>query len=128
SITAYIEKISQDIYALWKNKEALAEEKFKGKTEVKREQQIYYDTAGVMEQQVQTFSICAECAGVNRIDSQNDQGSHNLVITLPRKDWQACINKAYAIYNSASNDNYSNVYFLERVNDEYRARGRSFEA
>lgn len=122
SITAYIEKISQDIYALWKNKAALAEEKFKGKTEVKREQQIYYDTAGVMEQQVQTFSICSECAGVNSIDSRNDQGSHILAITIPRKACQSCIDKAYARYNATSTDSYSNVYLQDRVNDEYRAK------
>lgn len=121
-ITAYIKKISADIYALWKNKEALAAEKFKGQTQVQREQQIYYDTAGVMEQQVQTFTLCAECPGVNSIDSRNDQGSHILAITLPRKACPSCIEQAYARYNAACTDTYSNVYLQDRVNDEYRAK------
>ncbi|QEY57684.1 histone deacetylase [Pseudomonas sp. C27(2019)] len=122
AITAHIQQLSKDIYALWKNKDALAEEKFKGKTEVKREQQIYYDTAGVMEHQVQTFRICADCAGVNSIDSRNDNRMHIFAITLPRKACQSCIDKAYSLYNETSKSSYTHIYLQDRVNDKYLAK------
>lgn len=122
AITAHIEKISKDIYAVWKNKDALAEDKFKGKTEVTRQQQVYYDTAGVMEQQMQTFTRCADCAGVNSIDSHNDQGTHILAITIPRKACQSCIDTGYATYNDTSKDTYTHIYLQDRVNDDYLTR------
>ncbi len=122
AITAHIQQLSKDIYALWKNKDALAKEKFKGKTEVKREQQIYYDTAGVMEHQVQTFTICADCAGVNSIDSHNDTGTHIFAITIPRKACQSCIDKAYSLFNDTSKSSYTHIYLQDRVNDEYLTR------
>ncbi len=122
SITAHIKQLSKDIYALWQNKEALAKEHFQGKTEVKREQQIYYDTAGVMEHQVQTFNLCANCASFNTIDSHNDTGTHILAITIPRKACQSCIDKAYATYNASSQDTYTHIYLQDRVNDKYLTR------
>ena len=122
AITAHIQQLSKDIYALWQNKDALAEEKFKGKTKVKREQQIYYDTAGVMEHQVQTFTICADCSGVNSIDSYNDNRMHVFAITLPRKACLSCIDKAYNMYNETSKSTYTHIYLQDRVNDEYLAR------
>ncbi len=75
-----------------------------------------------MEHQVQTFMICADCAGVNNIDSNNDKDTHIFAISIPRKACQTCIDTAYATYHAASKDTYTHIYLQDRVNDEYLAR------
>ena len=121
-ITSHIEKLTEVIYKLWQYKDELAEEKFRDKTEVSRELEIYYDTAGIMEYQVQTFTICNECHGVNTIDSHNDENAHIFAITIPRKACQSCIHKAYTMYDNLTENTYTNVYLQDRFNDEYLSK------
>lgn len=121
-ITKHIEELSTYIYKRWKNKEQLAKEKFKNKTEVILEKQIYYDTDGIMEHQINTFNICSQCSGYNTIKSTSDKGDKVLAITLPRKACQSCIEKTYNLYQNTTLNNYTNVYLQDRVNDEYMAK------
>ncbi|MDD2558805.1 MAG: histone deacetylase [Desulfuromonas sp.] len=122
AITAHIEHLAQEIYTLWKHKEELAAEHFKNKKEVTRERQIYYDTAGTMEHQVQTFTLCEHCSVVNTIDSKNDKRAHIFAITLPRKACQECIAKAYAMYAGLSKRAYTHIYLQDRPKDEYLSK------
>lgn len=121
-ITKHIEELSQHIYSIWKNKEALAKEKFKNKKEVRLDRQIYYDTDGIMERQSQIFNVCDQCSGLNFIDSQSDKGDHILAITIPRKACATCQKKGYELYKDASNRKYTNIYLQDRVNDEYLSK------
>ena len=83
-VSKYIEALSEVVLDKWENKEELALEKFKDQEVVQRARQVYYDTDGIMESQVQHFKRCDKCSGINWIDSSADNGYKILAITIPR--------------------------------------------
>lgn len=117
AITKYIEESCKEIYKIWKNKNKIAEKLFKGQEKIEMQKRIYYDTAGIMENQVQYFEVCNKCSGVNYIDSKSDTGYHILAITIPRDACNNCIQKGYRLYKNPFK-NYTNIYLQDRVKDE----------
>ena len=117
-ISRYIEELSRVVLDKWKNKEALALEKFKGKEIVERPRQVYYDTDGIMESQVQYFKRCNKCSGLNWINSSADNGYKILAITIPRDGCPTCIGDAYDMYED-NQTGFTNLYLQDKVKDEY---------
>src|SRR5690606_22869088 len=75
-ITDYIKQVCNIVYKKWRNKEELWLKDIKGKDYIQNQRQVYYDTDGIMEKQVQNFKVCNKCSGVNTIDSRSDTGYH----------------------------------------------------
>ncbi len=117
-ITEEIQRTSALVLDRWKNREELAKKKFKDVKIVKKPKQIYYDTDGIMENQVQHFKVCHKCSGLNWIDSKADNGYHILAITLPRDACPKCLEEGHQMYK-APKGQYTNVYLQDRVNDKY---------
>ena len=117
-ITAYIKNICDLIYNRWQNRDDLRLDKFKGLDIVERKKQIYYDTDGIMEEQLQTYGICNKCSGLNIINSKADVGYHIKAITIPRNACSNCLAKGYKLFKDYQN-NFTHVYLQDRVNDEY---------
>lgn len=120
-ITEYTKQISELVYNKWKNRENLWNENFKGVDQVEMSKQIYYDTDGILENQVQNFKICNKCSGVNTIKSRNDKGYKIFAITIPRDACSNCIDEGYRLYKNTSSS-FTNVYLQDRVNDEYLSK------
>lgn len=120
-ITEYIKKTSDKVYRRWEDKDNLFIKDIKGSEYVQEQKMIYYDTDGIMENQVRNFKVCKKCNGIETIDSSSDRGYHIFAITIPREACSTCIDEAYRLFNNRSNK-YSNVYLQDRVNDEYLAR------
>lgn len=118
-ITKYIKDLSKLVYSRWLNKEEMAKIAFKNKDKVVRSRNIYYDTAGIMERQSQTFNICNNCPGIDHIDSKNDKNDHIFAITIPRKACKKCIDDAYNLYDKKIKESYTNVYLQDKFNDKY---------
>jgi acetoin utilization deacetylase AcuC-like enzyme len=119
-ITEYIKKVCEKVYNRWKNKENLYIKEISGNDYIQKQQHVYYDTDGIMENQVQNFKVCKKCIGLNTIDSASDTGYHILAITIPMNACSDCIDEGYRLYKNSSN-NYSNVYLQDRVHDKYLA-------
>lgn len=119
-ITEYIKKISEVVLDRWKNREALARDKFKSIEVVKRPKRIYYDTDGIMDTEVQHFKRCEKCSGLNWIDSKSDSGYKVLAITISRDACSDCIDEGYRIYKKHDRK-FTNIYLQDRVNDKYLA-------
>ncbi len=117
-ITDYIEETSKIVLDKWKKRESLALEKFKGLELVQKSKQIYYDTDGILENQVQHFKRCPNCSGVNWIDSKSDNGFHILAVTIPRDGCSVCIDEGYSMYKRLDK-RYTNKYLQDKVNDKY---------
>lgn len=100
-VTEQVKKISEDVYNIWRHKEILAEKAIQGKTTIKRNRQVYYDTAGIMESQIQEFQICPDCPGVDWVHSKDDRGGSLLGITIPRRACPACRDQGYQLYEEA---------------------------
>lgn len=120
-ITDYIKQVCNIVYKKWRNKEELWLKDIKGKDYIQNQRQVYYDTDGIMEKQVQNFKVCNKCSGVNTIDSRSDTGYHIFAITIPRDACSNCLDEGYRLYKHSLNK-YTNVYLQDRVNDEYLAR------
>ena len=121
-ITEYIKNLSQNIYRSWKNKDQLKNERLKGLEYIERKRQIYYDTDGILERQLQKFKICKKCAGLNTIRSNSDMGHKVFAITIPGGACPNCIDKANQLYKSLSNQDYTNIYLQDRTNDILHAK------
>lgn len=117
-ITEYIKKTSDKVYRRWEDKDNLFIKDIKGLEYVQEQKIIYYDTDGIMEDQVRNFKVCKKCSGIETIDSSSDRGYHIFAITIPREACSTCIDEAYRLLKNRSNK-YSNVYLQDRVNDEF---------
>ena len=120
-ITEHIKKISDVVLNKWKSKEELGLNKFKGMETVERSRQIYYDTDGIMENQVQHYKRCSKCSGVNWINSRSDSGYKILAITVPRDACSECTNEGYGMYKNPRTK-FTNVYLQDKANDKYHAK------
>ncbi|NLJ57574.1 MAG: histone deacetylase [Tissierellia bacterium] len=120
-ITEYIKKISNNVYSRWENRENLYIKDIKGMEYIQEQRQVYYDTDGIMESQVQNFKVCKKCSGVNTIDSRSDRRHHIFAITIPRDACSSCIDEGYKLYKNTANK-YTNVYLQDRLNDEFLAK------
>ncbi|NMB28212.1 MAG: histone deacetylase [Tissierellia bacterium] len=121
-ITEYIKQVSEIIYNRWKDKENLRLKDLKGLDYVEKSRQIYYDTDGILENQVQNFKVCNKCSGVNTIKSRSDGGYNIYAITIPRDACSNCIDRGHKLYKNTPSDNYTNVYLQDRVNDIYYSK------
>lgn len=120
-ITAYVEQISEVIYDRWQNKEALKEKEFKGMEYVERARQVFYDTDGIRDNQVQTFKVCDQCSGVNYIKSKADNRRKVLAITIPRDACSNCVTEGHDLYEKPTNS-YTNIYLQDKKKDEYYSK------
>lgn len=120
-ITEYIKRVSETVLNKWKSKDDLGFNKFKGKEIIERPRQIYYDTDGIMENQVQHFKRCNKCSGVNWINSKADNGYNILAITIPRDGCSNCINEGYGMYKNPRTS-FTNIYLQDKVNDQFHAK------
>ncbi len=120
-ISEYVKQVSEKVYDRWTKKDDLYIKNIKGYDYIENKKQIYYDTDGIMENQVQKFKVCNKCFGVDTIDSTSDRGDHILAITIPRDGCTSCVDEGYRLYKTASN-RYSKVYLQDRVNDDFLAR------
>lgn len=117
-ITEHIKKTSQIVLNKWKNKDTLARKKFKGIEIVQKSKQIYYDTDGILENQVQHFKRCDKCSGINWIESKADNSYHILAVTIPRDGCSSCVDEGYSMYKNGDSK-FTNIYLQDKANDKY---------
>ena len=117
-VTEYIEKICKIVNENWKNKEKLKEEKFKDLKVYKKEKQIYYDTDGILEDQVRYFHVCNNCSGLDIIESRDDRITKIKAITIPRDSCPECSEKGYKEFDNPKK-RYNYVYLQDKLKDKY---------
>ncbi|MDI3481326.1 MAG: hypothetical protein PWQ97_981 [Tepidanaerobacteraceae bacterium] len=122
-ITEYIKGLCEKIYERWRRKEDISRETLKGREYVTRARNVYYDTDGIMEEQVQKFKVCSHCSGLNTIHSRSDRGYEIFAVSIPRDACQACIDEGYKIYKEIPTGKYYKIYLQDRVNDVYMSQG-----
>ena len=120
-VTRQVEEISRQVLKNWKNREKMAEEKFKGMQELTRSRQVYYDTAGIMERQRQEFKICADCPGVNVIHSTNDRGDSLIGVQIPRQACPTCQLEGYRLFEEAAKLKVKGRFLQDKSSNQYFA-------
>ncbi|NLC66489.1 MAG: histone deacetylase, partial [Clostridium sp.] len=120
-ITEYVKELSKTVLMRWKNRNNLKLKKFKGMEYVERPMRIFYDTDGILEDQIQKFKVCSKCSGVNTIDSDTDSGYRVLAVTIPRDACPSCIDRGYYVYKNAPKT-LTNAYLQDKVNDRFLSK------
>lgn len=120
-ITEYIKKVSEIVLNKWENKDDLGFSKYSDVEVVEKAKSIYYDTDGIMDDQVQHFKRCRKCSGLNWIKSRSDNGYRVLAITIPRDGCSNCLDEGHRMYKNPSSS-FTNIYLQDKVNDEYHAK------
>ncbi len=117
-VTDRVRRIAEQVNERWHRREELGERAYGGRRSVTRRRQVYYDTAGIMEIQVQEFTVCRDCPGVNTVHSYNDRGASMAGVTIPRKACHACREEGYKLFEGASATKKTFLQDLSR--DDYK--------
>ena len=89
---------------------------------VRRNRTIFYDTAGVVENQGEMVRVCRDCAGTVSIDSHADTGYHILAIRIPRKAWATCVETGWRWFDQADLREYNCVGIQDAQSDLYQVK------
>ncbi|MBP6137188.1 MAG: histone deacetylase [Clostridiaceae bacterium] len=116
-VTDHVRRIAEQVNERWLKREELSKREYGDRLTVTRRRQVYYDTAGIMEIQVQEFKVCSECPGVNTVHSYNDRGASMAGITIPRKACHACREEGYKLFEHAAATKKS--YLQDMSSDDY---------
>jgi acetoin utilization deacetylase AcuC-like enzyme len=98
-ITQFIEKTTEAVLAIWKQRASL-EEKVRGNTKIaERKRKLFYDTDSIMENQKESIMVCNDCSGALRIESSSSRGKNVLAVHIPRGACQSCKQRGYEWYD-----------------------------
>jgi hypothetical protein len=123
TITKTVEQTCDTVLAAWRQREEKGEQLRKGKEFAERKRDIFYDTDGIYEKQLETLRLCPDCSGALKIDSTSDRGAHLLAIHVPRKSCRKCRDTAYGWYDSANPSDFHMICIQDRTADTYQVRG-----
>jgi acetoin utilization deacetylase AcuC-like enzyme len=123
AVTSAIEKISENVLAIWQQRANIRNNLLEKTDPRQRRRNIFYDTDGIRETQVEQIQICDDCAGALRIDSSSDRGAHILAVHIPRKACRTCRQTGYQWYNSADSQQYDLIFLQDRPQDSYVKKG-----
>jgi hypothetical protein len=103
---------------------SLARQRFlAGREFVRRNRNIFYDTAGIVEEQRETVRVCEDCAGVVAVDSRADTGYRILAIRIPRKPCAVCLETGWRWFDQADVQEYNFVCIQDGKGDLYQVKG-----
>lgn len=89
-----------------------------------RTKDIYYDTDGIVESQVERVRLCDNCAGLLHIDSWSSVNPLSFCLQIPQTACSRCKNEGYDLFNQARrNANYRYIKLIDRKDKEYLAQG-----
>ncbi len=121
-ISDHIKALCEKIYKRWKQRDELGHKLRKGKDYIVNQRRIYYDTDGIMENQIQKFKVCPKCTGINTIESRSDRGMPIYAVTIPRDACQVCIDEGHKIYKTVDSQKYFNIYLQDHINQTYSTK------
>jgi len=121
AVTAAIAKIGDTVLAVWQQREHIREQLLAKTDPRRRTRNIYYDTDGILESQIEQIQICPDCAGALRIDSSSDRGTHILAVHVPRKACQKCRQIGHDWYEAADRRQYDMIFLQDRTQDRFLA-------
>jgi acetoin utilization deacetylase AcuC-like enzyme len=113
-ITQAIESETREVMALWNARKALKERLFGDARYVKRKKFIYYDTAGISEQQEETVRICPDCGGLVMIESVADTGNRIFAVILPGRCCPECRSNGEGFFERTNRGKHNRIYFQDR--------------
>jgi acetoin utilization deacetylase AcuC-like enzyme len=123
-IDEYIAHICGEIPRLYFDppKSALKGEEYEGW--FSRTKDIYYDTDGISESQVEAVMLCDHCPGTLKIETWSTVNPLSLCVEIPRTACEHCHGKGIQIFEEGQvKGNYRYVQLINRKDKDYRQQG-----
>ncbi|MEN6621899.1 MAG: histone deacetylase [Smithella sp.] len=121
-ITNFIQKESSEILERWKNRKKMKSKAIGSKEYFQRKKNIYYDTDGISERQIETVRICNDCGGSIMIESAADTGKKIFAVILPNNCCPECRKNGEMFFERVNRGQYSNIYLQDRQKDIFIAK------
>ncbi len=120
SVGQYIEKIcSQVVENYSKYAKRPSKNKSSGEREV-RQKNIYYDTDGIREKQVEAVMVCNDCAGVLHIETVSSINPLSVGIEIPLGACNRCRDEGLRLLKDArQSGKYAHIKLINRRDREY---------
>ncbi|MBP7584034.1 MAG: histone deacetylase [Spirochaetes bacterium] len=119
-VTRYIEKVCEEVVENYRNPAKRGGERGMAGNYAVRKKNIYYDTDGIRENQVESVMICDDCAGVLKIETLSSVNPLSLGIEVPVGACDRCTSEGYRILEQGRSKNkYSYIKFVNRRDREY---------
>ena len=81
---------------------------------------IYYDTDGISDQEVEQIMVCGNCSGVRHLTSKTDRGTSSMGIEIPIDACKRCRDEGYRLLDeSRRNFKGNTIKFINRLDQEY---------
>lgn len=118
-----VTELVEEARFVWDNRNSREIEVMRAKKDFfQRQKQIFYDTDGINEYQVEKLRLCADCGGYLSIASQafpyHGAEKNILALSVPFNGCSRCREEAYGEYDQGKKKKiYEYVYFQDRVSD-----------
>jgi hypothetical protein len=125
AIGAYLEKLKDATFYHWNNRKALRDQVYPPQEFYTRNEEVYYDTAGIRETIHETVRSCPDCGGTVVIDSScPDTHSHILAVQIPRYACAPCRSHGEEQFEKAKTGrgHYTQVFLQDKDNDRYLSK------
>ncbi len=87
---------------------------------IRRNKNVYYDTDGIRESQVESVMRCAECAGVMSLETSSTVCPLCIGIEIPIGACRSCAKEGARLFNAAKKSGtYRTVQMIDRPKKEY---------
>ena len=122
AVTDAVAKISETMLNAWQQRENLQEQVYSKGEFFERRRNIFYDTDGIVESQIEKIKGCRECGGTYQIESSSDRGAHILAVHIPRRACKTCEDLGNRWFEEAPIQRYDMILLQNRNEDSYRQR------
>ncbi len=113
-IMDYIRGITDDVLNLYLHPPAMRELVYPGDF-IERRKDIFYDTEGIHERQMESIMYCEECSGLLKIDSESMLSGKNLGIEIPYGACDHCYQAGFQeIERLQETGRYNRIQFINR--------------
>lgn len=120
-ITDYIQQLGELTLANWRKRHQIqAAIRASGQEFQTRTRDIFYDTDGISERQVETIRVCDACGGALRIESARDRHRPILAIQIPLHACDQCRRVATGWVEEGRKGDFAQLFLQDRDRDLYQ--------
>uniref|UniRef100_B8DN42 Histone deacetylase superfamily n=1 Tax=Nitratidesulfovibrio vulgaris (strain DSM 19637 / Miyazaki F) TaxID=883 RepID=B8DN42_NITV9 len=123
-VTAYIERLCDEMLKVWRKPPALPKQGERSGDWWVRTKDIYYDTDGISESQVESVLLCPDCSGTVKIETWSTVNPLSVGIEIPISACDRCAGIGRRLLEEAHlKGNYRYVQCIDRKAKKYTRYG-----
>jgi len=123
-VTEYIKKLSDQIVGLYFNPPRTSLKGGEAEGFFVRNKDIYYDTDGITESQVESVMLCDKCPGVLKIETWSSVNPLSVGVEIPVQACERCHGMGLRLFEEAHvKGNYRILQLINRKDKQYQQFG-----